>query len=267
MTTRKRKENPTRTTERIRRPNLDRRVPIRDATNYLRDSGSWPENPPNDTSQKDNSGTQSQKDNSGTQGSFDDVVTQGVKLGYKVIEQYITQGQRVAEQISQPFQKGVPEAGTADVVQGMVRLYKDMADVCGNALDLMVRNPVFWSWLGSFAQNCVPHTPNGVPGTLNGTGAAFSVEIASARPTEVMLNVEPSPQPYTPFVHALHAPDRRVPPLTSIAFQKSPKSNMPVLLLKISSKQPSGIYTGVVVDKDTNKPKGTLTVRVLPAKR
>jgi hypothetical protein len=79
-------------------------------------------------------------------GSFDDVVTQGVKLGYKVIEQYITQGQRVAEQISRPFQKGVPEAGTADVVHGMVRLYKDMADVWGNALDLMVRNPVFWQF-------------------------------------------------------------------------------------------------------------------------
>jgi hypothetical protein len=201
-------------------------------------------------------------------GSFDDVVTQGVKLGYKVIEQYITQGQRVAEQISRPFQKGAPEAGTADVVQGMVRLYKDMADVWGNALDLMVRNPVFWSWLESFAQNSGGmHTQNGGPGTLNGTGAAFSVEIASARPTEVMLDVEPSPQPYKPFVHALHAPDPRVPPLTSIAFQKSPKSNVPVLLLKIPTKQPSGLYAGVVVDRDTNQPRGTLTVRVLPAKR
>lgn len=262
MTTPKHRRAPKQTgTERIRRPKLDRSGPIRDATNYLRDSDSWPENPPNDTSQKDSSGTQS------TVGSFDDVVTQGVKLGYKVIEQYIAQGQRVAEEISRPFQKGIPEAGTADVVQGMVRLYKDMADVWGNALDLMVRNPVFWSWLGSFAQNGGPHTPNGVPGKLNGKGAAFSVEIASARPTEVMLNVEPSPQPYTPFVHALHAPDRRVPPLTSIAFQKSPKSNMPVLLLKIPTKQPSGLYTGVVVDRDTNQPRGTLTVRVLPANR
>jgi hypothetical protein len=111
------------------------------------------------------------------------------------------------------------------------------------------------------------HPQNGVPGTLNGSGAAFSVEIASPRPTEVMLNVEPSPQPYTPFVHALHAPERNVPPLTSIAFQKSPKSNMPVLLLKIPLKQPSGLYTGVVVDRETNQPRGTLTVRVLPAKR
>ena len=262
MTTRKRKPTTKRTgTERIRRPNLERRRPIRDATNYLRDSDSWSENAPNDSSRKDSTAEQS------AGGSFDDVVTQGVKLGYKVIEQYITQGQRVAEQISRPFQKGVPEAGTADVVQGMVRVYKDMADVWGNALDLMVRNPVFWSWLGSFGQNGGMHAPNGAPGTLNGTGAAFSVEIASARPTEVMLNVEPSPQPYTPFVHALHAPDRRVPPLTSIAFQKSPKSNMPVLLLKIPSKQPSGLYTGVVVDSDTNQPRGTLTVRVLPAKR
>jgi hypothetical protein len=262
MTTRKRRPASKRTEkERIRRPNLERRGPIRDATTYLRDSDSWSENEPNNTSRKDNAGEHS------TVGSFDDVVTQGVKLGYKVIEQYITQGQRVAEQISRPFQKGVPEAGTADVVQGMVRLYKDMADVWGNALDLMVRNPVFWSWLGSFAQNSGVHASNGTPGTLNGRGAAFSVEIASTRPTEVMLNVEPSPQPYTPVVHALHAPDRRVPPLTSIVFQKSPKSNMPVLLLKIPSKQPSAIYTGVVVEKDTNKPRGTLTVRVLPAKR
>jgi hypothetical protein len=262
MTTRKPRRAPKQTrTERIRRPELERSGPIRDATNYLRDSDSWTEKNPNDNSRQGNGGQSSKA------GSFDDVVTQGVKLGYKVIEQYITQGQRVAEQISRPFQKGVPEAGTADVVQGMVRLYKDMADVCGNALDLMVRNPVFWSWLGSFAQNSDLHAQNGGPGTLNGTGAAFSVEILSARPTEVMLDVEPSPQPYTPFVHALHAPDRKVAPLTSIAFQKSPKSNMPVLLLKIPPKQPSGLYTGVVVDRDTNQPRGTLTVRVLPDNR
>jgi hypothetical protein len=262
MTTRKHRRPPKQTkTERIRRPELERSGPIRDATNYLRDSDSWTEKAPNDNPRQGNGGQSSKA------GSFDDVVTQGVKLGYKVIEQYITQGQRVAEEISRPFQKGVPEAGTADVVQGMVRLYKDMADVCGNALDLMVRNPVFWSWLGSFTQNGGLHTQNGDPGTLNGTGAAFSVEIASTRPTEVLLNVEPSPQPYTPFVHALHAPERNVPPLTSIAFQKSPKSNMPVLLLKIPLNQPSGLYTGVVVDRETNQPRGTLTVRVLPAKR
>jgi hypothetical protein len=262
MTTRKRRPATKRTAiERVRRPSLDRRGPIRDAINYLRDSDSWTEKAPRDNPRQEGAGEHS------SVGSFDDVVTQGVKLGYKVIEQYITQGQRVAEQISRPFQKGVPEAGTADVVHGMVRLYKDMADVWGNALDLMVRNPVFWSWLGSSAQNGVMHPQNGVPGTLNGSGAAFSVEIASPRPTEVMLNVEPSPQPYTPFVHALHAPERNVPPLTSIAFQKSPKSNMPVLLLKIPLKQPSGLYTGVVVDRETNQPRGTLTVRVLPAKR
>jgi len=263
MTTRKRTPALKRTgRERIRRPDVGRRGPIRDATNYLRDSGSWTQKRPNDSAQQE----QDIGAEHSPSGSFDDVVTQGVKLGYKVIEQYITQGQRVAEQISRPFQKGVPEAGTADVVHGMVRLYKDMADVWGNALDLMVRNPGFWSWLGSSAQNGVMHPQNGMPGTLNGSGAAFSVEIASPRPTEVMLNVEPSPQPYIPLVHALHAPDRTVPPLTSIAFQKSPQSNMPVLLLKIPPKQPPGLYTGVVVDRDTNQPRGTLTVRVLPSK-
>ena len=260
MTTRKRARATKRSgPDRIRRPDLERHGPIRDATTYLRDSDSWNEKTQDGTSREDGQGSKV--------GSFDDVVTQGVKLGYKVIEQYISQGQRVAEQISRPFQKGVPEAGAADVVHGVVRLYKDMADVCGNALDLIARNPGFWSWLGSFAQSNGTHAPGGMPGTLNGTGAAFSVEITSTRPTEVMLNVGPSPHPYIPLVHALHAPDRRVPPLTSIAFQRSPKSNMPVLLLKIPAKQPSGLYTGVVVDKDTNQPRGTLTVRVLPAKR
>lgn len=262
MTTRKSKRPSRRKeTERVRRPDLKRRSPIRDATNYLRESGSWTEQAPSGASGENGRGQRS------NMGSFDDVVTQGVKLGYKVIEQYITQGQRVAEQISRPLQNGVPEAGTANVVQGVVRLYKDMADLWGNALDLMVRNPVFWSWVGSLAQSNGVHGPGAAPGTLNGTGAAFSVEITSRRPTEVMLNVGPSPQPYTPCVHALHASDPSVPSLTSIAFEKSPKSNMPVLFLKIPSKQPSGLYTGVVVDKDTNQPRGTLTVRVLPAKR
>ena len=265
MTTRKRRALQKRSEKRrLRRPELDRRGPIRDATNYFRDSDSWPKKPQNDTFSQDGG---EQREQRSTVGTFDEVVTQGVKLGYKVIEQYIAQGQRVAEQISQPFQRGVPEAGAADVMQGVVRLYKDMADVCGNALDLAVRNPAFWSWLANVAQSNGMNVTNPMPGTLNGTGAAFSVEITSTRPTQVMLNVAPSAQPYIPLVHALHAQDPAVPPLRSIAFQKSPKSNMPVLLLKIPSKQPSGLYTGVVVDKDTNQPRGTLTVRVLPAKR
>lgn len=262
MTTRKRARASKRSRpDRIRRPELERHGPIRDATTYLRDSDSWNEKPQDGTSREDGQGQGSKV------GSFDDVVTQGVRLGYKVIEQYISQGQRVAEQISRPFQKGVPEAGAADVAQGVVRLYKDMADVWGNALDVMVRNPVFWSLLGSLAQSNGTHLSGAMPGTLNGTGAAFSVQITSARPTEVMLNVTPSVQPFTPLVHALHAPDPAVPPLTSIAFEKSPKTNMPVLLLKIPSRQPPGLYTGVVVDRDTNQPRGTLTVRVLPTKR
>jgi hypothetical protein len=189
-----------------------------------------------------------------------------VKLGYKVIEQYINQGQKVAEQISQSAQRGMTEPGTADVVQGIVRLYKDMADVWGNALDLMVRNPMFWSWMQTVVQSgSIPPSAGNPGGTLNGTGTAISVEIQSARPAEVTVNVPPSERPYTPMVHALHAADPLTAPLTAIEFRPSSISRVPIVVVKIPLKQQPGLYTGVVVDKDTNEPKGTLTVRVLPS--
>ena len=66
-----------------------------------------------------------------------------------------------------------------------------------------------------------------------------------------------------PRVHALHAGDPALPPLTGVRFGTDEDGGAAVLQLDIADTQPAATYTGVVVDAATNQPRGTLSVRLL----
>jgi hypothetical protein len=196
-----------------------------------------------------------------------DVVTRGVKLGYQVIEEYIRQGQRTAARIrgaSQP--ESSKPGGREEMLETMLRFYKDMADLWIDGVGGIVRSPAFTSWFNGAVQRngaSAPPPQEAGSGDGEGTKGTLVVEVLSKRRAQVTLNLRPHPGRNVPLVHALHASDPAVPPLTGISFRRDPKSAVPVLQLKISNKQPPGMYTGVVVDRETNEPQGTLCVRVL----
>lgn len=201
---------------------------------------------------------------------MDDVVTRGVKLGYKVIEDYLRQGQRSAARFREAFQKGGSKEGKEgkgeEAVDGILRLYKDMNDLWVDAVGVILRSPPFLSWLNGTEQRNSAAAPSREkePGSVNGADGALAIEIVSKRRTQVTLDLRPYPRRYTPLVRALHAPNPKIPPLTKIAFRLDKKTRDPILQLKIPGHQPAALYTGVVIDGHTHEPRGTLCVRVLP---
>jgi hypothetical protein len=94
----------------------------------------------------------------------------------------------------------------------------------------------------------------------------MSVEIASARPAQVTLDLQPRSRRFVPMVHALYpkAPDER--PLTDVKFRLSPDRTGCVLDITVPDDLEPGTYTGVVVDSTTEEPGGTLCVRVHPVR-
>jgi hypothetical protein len=245
--------------ERLRRQDPKRMRPIRNATNYLRDSHSWPNEP---------QGAGRQSDRRKESGSLEDVVTDGVKLGYKVIENYLRQGQRTAEWIRNTAQEQGSKGGnTEELLEGVLRLYKDMTDIWIDAVAIIVRSPAFLTWLTGAEERTngsgPPQKEHEQPIPADGAATKLTIEILSAKRAQVTLNLGRTPTRYTPLVHALYASDPSIPPLTGISFRLERKSMVPILRLKIPAKQPAGTYTGVIVDGQTNEPKGTLYIHVL----
>lgn len=231
--------------ERLQRPDPERTEPIRNAATYLRD-------PTSDDGAKSKS---SQPDSSETT----DALAHGVKLGYKVIEEQILQGQRLAQRLGKAAGKtsatGSGEIGA--LIERVLHLYKDMGTLCFDAVETLARSPALRSgisraWQGTAESESAPDSDTG-----------FAIEVASTRRTQVTLDLRRRPGRFIPLVHALHAADPTIPPLTGVRFKMEPASPAPMLQVEIPDTQLPATYTGVVVDSTTNEPRGTLCVRLL----
>ena len=247
--------------KRLRRKDPVRKEPIRNPTTYFRGSESW----------KDRTSNQARNASKGKSASdsMDDVVTHGVNLGYEVIEKYLRQGQRVAEELT----NGSHSAKSKDndwekMVDNMLRLYRDMSGFWIDAIEVLMRSPEFLSTVvGVFGSNVKAKFQNDqedLNPAVNGENVKVAVEITSKKPAQVTLDIRPHPIQSILHVHSLHAHDPKIPPLTDVSFRADGNLAGPVLALSIPDHQPAATYTGVVVDQKTNEARGTICVRLLP---
>ncbi len=139
----------------------------------------------------------------------------------------------------------------------MQDLSKDFGALCFDAVELVAHNPLLQRWLSR--NDAGSRTES----TSSGRTPAFPIEIASRKPAVVELQLTNPGEAFRPGVHALYGGDPTVPPLTRIEFRDDSAYAAPVLAIAIPDRQPAGLYTGVVVDRASNAPKGTVSVRIL----
>jgi hypothetical protein len=64
------------------------------------------------------------------------------------------------------------------------------------------------------------------------------------------------------MTHGLRAVDPGKPPLTEVAFIAAQGHGPPTLRILVPDDQPPGIYSGVIVDRESGETRGTLTVGI-----
>jgi hypothetical protein len=235
--------------ERLRREDPARTGPIRNWSTLYRRSDSWdfPQAPGQPASDGDGSKSSSPSD----------VVRHGVELGYRVIEEQIRQGQRIAEQLNhRAYDSRAMGSDLREVADRAWRYYADLgalwvdflASIAGDGE--LVRK-LFTAWR--------PAEAAAAPTSSNGA-VAVSVEVASVRPAKVTLDLRPHSEGLALVCRALHDVDAAKPPLTDVAF--APASGALGLSVRVPEGQPAGVYVGAVVDVATQEPRGTLTVRL-----
>ncbi|HSP99393.1 MAG TPA: hypothetical protein VL049_19395 [Candidatus Dormibacteraeota bacterium] len=187
--------------------------------------------------------------------SWSDVVSRGVDLGYKVIDEQIRQGQRVAEQIGS--QSYGPWAMGGDAQELGERLLRSTTDAMALWFELLTGVFGRADLLRPFAREATApgHAPVAVP-------TAVSVEVASARPARVTLELQPNCAAHPLAAFELRALDASKPPLSDVAFDADPSGKLVSVRVHVPDGQAPGVYSGVVVDRESGQPRGTLSVRV-----
>ena len=275
---------------RIRRKDPERSAPIRDWSNLFRAAAAQ-----GAAAGADNSATSGAQangnspDGAGSASAFagnaaaHDAVSEEARLGietaYRVIDKHLQEGRRAAQaRMGRDGRTGPggfaaaaaasPGAGIAqDSIQELVaqgiRFYSSLAPLWSGVLDSIASSTVARDGARADGRAAAPRAPADMLRTAaSGAAAPVIVEIASTRMTRITVDLAPNPGAGTLAINGLHALEAEKPPLKDIAFTIEAGSNRAVVRLRVPDGQPAGTYCGVIVDKDSGEPRGTITLRV-----
>lgn len=234
--------------ERIRRPPLDRTRPIRAWSTLLEDRPS-----PSPSNGSDANGDKPTPDAPSPQ----DTIARSVDLGYKVIDEYIQRGQRAAERLRRGTY-GADALGE-DVQDLAGRLLRYASDLGATWLEVLER-----TGLGTArpATNGTLHSVANVePRPIPARPLHVRVELSTARPAEVALDITDASSGEGLIVHGLRPPGGTGPRIQDVSFVPGANGNGTIRVV-VPDTLPAGSYSGLVLDAATNRPIGAVTVVV-----
>jgi hypothetical protein len=222
---------------RVKRPALDRKDPIRSFASFFAPPGAPGPAPSDEPSE---------------------AVSSAVDLGYRVVNEYIRQGEDAARRAADPL-RAAPFAN--DVRDLSARMFQYASDFAGAWFEMLgltstgeaSRTPF------PFAGFAAPRAPAEPPAPQPEPAAApartqVAVEVCSARPAIVTVDLRPGAAERPLVVHELRAPSPDLPRLSDVAFVAGR------FRVRVPDGHPAGVYSGAVIDLETSVPAGTVCV-------
>jgi len=184
---------------------------------------------------------------------------------YRVIDDYLRQGRRAAENLWTPLGN---LAGAGEPSLLTERFLRGAADLSSAWFDMLqTLSP-------AEGQRDAPTAPgafdagkrqaSSVP-RKNGAASSLHVEIAlqSVRLAQVTVDVFPGQHDSPVSLSILHATDAKTPPLTGVEVQSLGKASAVRVVLRVPEAQPPGRYHGVLLAGPERRPCGSLTLELL----
>jgi hypothetical protein len=260
---------------RLKRPKLERNRPIRTWSTLsrpLQGDKAEPANSAMPGAANERAATSIPFLDPGTRGTIAD----SVETGYRVIGEYMQQAQAAAQAFN-------PSAWGA---LGQTGMQPDMQQLAQRVMQYG------WDFVGLYFEMAtrMAGSANGVPspfpGGANGPATSAKGEPASAtapeapRPSEAgpprlkrfvvsvscdrptAASVELQPGPFSALVvHALRPEGHKATPIRGVTVTQGP-ADLVTLKVSVPAGQPAGTYNGMIVDTESNLPRGTVSVRV-----
>ena len=193
-----------------------------------------------------------------------DVVQRSVDLAYRVVDEYVRQGQRAA--------RGFSGGATAP----RCRSTGDMQDAAAQMTRFASDGMRIWLELPRIVDGRRPPADARPRRRAARRRRAAEPPAAAAAPTttRVRLAISHSASRRSRgrpaaggrradlVAHALRAADAELPPLSGATFVRDPDGGPLTLRLACPTTSRDGIYNGLVIDAASNRPVGTLSVRI-----
>ena len=190
-----------------------------------------------------------------------DASYEALNSGYRIIDEYMRQGQRMAEDFWLPATDATGKA--PEHMRMMERFLRSAGDMGSAWLEMMTQ------WTRPAGADMSPRGTAGpfTAGATNGHAAAeathpsaLSIAIESSRRVRVSVDtqgrledIEASP---------LVSTDRSLPPITTPCVEVEAETGRSILRIAIADEQPPGTYHGVLLNRRTQRPGGTITLQV-----
>jgi hypothetical protein len=202
-------------------------------------------------------------------------VADGVRLGYRVIDDYLKKGQEAAQTLGGAGGETLKAAST-EVQRLTQRMFQYASDLASAWMELVQ------TMTATGLANEEASAKNGAPGPAaraeqaapaereaasdsSDLPCAVSLEIESPLPTETTIDLRRRAIDRPVDVQALSSDDPAAPRITGISIAALPKAGRVLVRVRVPPTQPAGVYRGLIIDRSTNLPCGTLAIRVGPA--
>jgi hypothetical protein len=214
-----------------------------------------------------------------------DGVARGVDLGYRVIDDYLRQGQNFARNM---FDRPGAEPGAASndpqrLAERMLHYASDLAAawfeyvrvigasagarppdpssaaVSGRAGPFDIESPL--PDPATEAAAAAPVAPSPAPAEP-ATATRIALALASKQPTEVVVELKPGSAGLALSAHDLRAREPNVPRIAGVLIASDSKNDLVTIQITVPDDQPAATYHGIILDDATNLPRGTLSLRI-----
>lgn len=202
---------------------------------------------------------------------IDFAVAHGVELGYRVIDQYLRQGQLVAEHLNSRDRDNV-RARDSDTVAGDPR--QNLEELVERLVHLSISLIPQWSevegalgWSRDFVRGLlsqwIPNPPDDVANDAAhpGDNGPIAVEVVSSRPIRVTLDLRPHCGRLMLMGEGMRAAEAGFAALGDVTIAGD-EGERPIIRIRVADDQPAGTYTGSVAEAKSGEPCGTISVRV-----
>jgi hypothetical protein len=195
-----------------------------------------------------------------------DPIAAGVDFGYRVIREYLAQGEQAARKLWTPA--GTPSAdpmGPGFLLERTIRHAEDLAWTFMDMLRGLARTAGSDAPVGGFAMG-----RSGAAGSSEGRGRAAAatrggpaveVDVRAPRPVAVTLDLEPGAASRSLLVPPLRG---RTPgaSLGDVSVASVEGGRRLVVTVPVPARQATGTYRGPILDADTRQPRGEVTVSI-----
>jgi hypothetical protein len=201
--------------------------------------------------------------------SFNDVVARSVDLGYRVVDEYIRQGQKAAQRLNERSYGAQTMAGDVqDLAMRMTQYASDFAAVWLQLVQLAAtgNGPPSGSPPGDGIERGpstdAPPSSSERSEVSPPATTRVCIEVHATQPTEVAVDIRPDAATRPLIVHALRAVNPDTPRLDEVSFEPGSDDSPARLRIRVPTGQVAGTYSGLMIDEATSRPVGTVSVTI-----